>query len=454
MGVKIAIIGAGSGQFSLGLIRDICSTRNLQCSTVHLMDIDRGRLESAHKLCTRYASEVGIRLDIRKTLDRREALQGADFVINTALATGPGWARLREGWKVARRLGYRFGGSLHIFHDEAFWINFYQLRLMESIVQDILEICPKAWYVMVANPVLAGTTLLTRKYPQARIVGMCHGSSLIYYVADKLGLERDQIEFEIPGVNHFVWLTRFTYKGKDAYPILREWVQKKSAAYFRKCLICDWMGPKAVDLYKRFGVFPIGDTAIPGGGTWGYWYHKDWLTELRWRESPAIWFAVYFWYVRWNARRIARIAGNLSVKVTDACRKGLADELAQEPMVPLIEALACGVERTVIVNVANSGGFVEGVPRDFEVEIPATVNGSGIFGRKTTKLPDAVLRFLERDRIVPVELELKAYETGSRDYLRDLVLTDPWTRSGRQADRLIKGILDLPFHGEMRRHYR
>jgi alpha-galactosidase len=450
MGVKIAIIGAGSGMFSLSLISDICLTKNLADSTLHLMDIDQSRLEHAHKLCTRYASEVGIKLNIQKTLDRREALKGADFVINTALAPGPGWSRLREGWKVAKRLGYRFGGSLHIIHDEAFWINFYQFRLMEAIVQDILEICPKAWYVMVANPVLAGTTLLTRKYPQANIVGMCHGYSFIYYVAEKLGLERDQIEYEIPGVNHFVWLTQFAYKGKDAYPLLQEWVEKKSSAYFKKCHICDWMGPKAVDLYKRFGVFPIGDTAIPGGGTWGYWYHKNWMTELRWKESPAVWFGWYFWYVRRNAARIAKIADNLSVKVTEAYPETQADE----PMVPLIEALACNVERTVVVNVANSGDFVEGVPKDFEVEIPATVNSKGIFGKKTTKLPDAVIRFLQRDRIVPVELELKAYETGSRDYLRDLILTDPWTRSGKQADKLIQGILDLPYHEEMRKHYR
>ena len=76
MGVKIAIVGAGSGQFSLSLIRNICLTRNLADSTIHLMDIDAARLESAHKLYTSYASEEGIKLDIRKTLDRREALRG------------------------------------------------------------------------------------------------------------------------------------------------------------------------------------------------------------------------------------------------------------------------------------------------------------------------------------------------------------------------------------------
>ena len=36
----IAIIGAGSAVFSLGLIRDLCLTERLHGSTVRLMDID------------------------------------------------------------------------------------------------------------------------------------------------------------------------------------------------------------------------------------------------------------------------------------------------------------------------------------------------------------------------------------------------------------------------------
>jgi alpha-galactosidase len=450
MGVKICIIGAGSAVFSLSLIKDICLTPKLKDSTICLMDIDEGRLADAYTLCTRYADEVGIALDIERTLDRRSALSGADFVINTALATGPGHERLRAGWKLAFQLGYRFGGSLHIIHDEAFWINFYQLRLMESILRDVLELCPKAWYVLVANPVLAGVTYLTRKYRDARIVGMCHGYGGVYDVAETLGLERTQIDFEIPGVNHFVWLTKFLHQGRDAYPLLDEWIEKRSAQYFRGCRYCDGMGPKAVDLYRRFGAFPIGDTGSPGGGAWGYWYHQDRKTEKRWREDPKAWYDGYFvWGLR-NVARIRQVANDASIRVTEA----YPETQSGEPMIPLIEALACDVERTVVVNVPNGGNFVEGVPLDFEVEVPATVNAQGVFGRKTQKLPAPILSFLHRDRVVPVELELKAFESGERRYLFDLILTDPWTTDGEQAERLIDGILALPQHREMREHFR
>ena len=128
MGVKISIIGAGSSVFSLSLIKDICLTPNLQDSSVSFMDIDRGRLDAAYRLCRRYAAESGINLQLHKTTDRREALEGSDFVINTALAGSEeagGHQRLQDGWAIAYKHGYRFGGSLHIVHDEAFWINFY-----------------------------------------------------------------------------------------------------------------------------------------------------------------------------------------------------------------------------------------------------------------------------------------------------------------------------------------
>ena len=169
MTVKISIIGAGSAMFSLNLIRDFCLTPNLSGSTISFMDIDEGRLNAAHALCSRYAEEIGIPLTLDKTTDRRRSLEGADFVINTALVAGHD--HLRAGWEIARQHGYRMGGSLHVMHDEAFWINFYQFRLFESVIQDVLEICPEAWYVKVDNPVLSGITYLSRKYPAAKIVG-------------------------------------------------------------------------------------------------------------------------------------------------------------------------------------------------------------------------------------------------------------------------------------------
>ena len=60
-------------------------------------------------------------------------------------------------------------------------------------------------------------TYITRKYPNAKVVGLCHGYNAVYKIAEMLGLEKEHMKFEISGVSHFVWLTHFTYKGEELY---------------------------------------------------------------------------------------------------------------------------------------------------------------------------------------------------------------------------------------------
>lgn len=448
MAVKISLIGAGSAVFSLDLIRDICLTPNLAGSTISFMDIDPARLEAAYTLCRRYAAEVGIELRLDKTTDRRESLQGADFVINTALAAGH--HRLRDGLEIGRKHGYRFGGSYHIMHDEAFWINFYQLRLFESVIQDMLEVCPQAWHLMVANPVLAGITYLGRKYPQAKIVGLCHGFSGVYRLADVLGLDREHLTFEIPGVNHFVWLTHLYHKGEDVFPRLDQWIEHEAPQYWEDGRPSGGLGPQAIDLYRRFGAFPIGDTCTPGGGSWPWWYHDDAETEKRWQEDPAGWWNRYFAHLEQQVAQIKQVASDTSIRITDH----FPPERSGEVMVSLIESIVCDIPRVLIANIFNSGNFVPGVPADFEVEIPTLVSRRGVQGIQTRGLPKPLLAYILRDRVAPVNLELEAYETGDKELLHQLILMDPWSRSEQQARDLLADILALPYHEEMRQHYR
>jgi alpha-galactosidase len=129
-------------------------------------------------------------------------------------------------------------------------------------------------------------------------------------------------------------------------------------------------------------------------------------------------------------------------------------EHSGEPVIPLIEALHCGVERTVIVNVLNDGEYIEGIPRDFQVEIPALCSRKGIQGVKCNPLPKHILSFIYREKIAPCEMELAAYERGSYDLLLAMVLMDPYSKSEAQARGFLDEILAMPQHGVMRGHYK
>lgn len=446
MAPKISVIGAGSAVFSLSIIRDLCLTPALQGSTVSFMDINQERLDAAHRLCERYAQEIGTDLRLEKTTDRLESLRGADFVINTALVGNHNW--LREGWEIARKHGYRFGGSLHVMHDEPFWINFYQLQLFDSLIQDILATCPNAWYIQSANPVMGGITNLARKYPQAKIVGLCHGYAEIFEIAKILGLDSEHLTYEIPGVNHFVWLTKAYYKGEDFFPILDKWIETQSAQYWASGKRGS-LSPKQIDLYQRFGALPIGDTGTDGGGSWGWWYHTNKETELRWLQDPEAWWSGYFKHTTHEVEKIRQISEDSSVKVTEV----YPPQKPHESIVPIIESLACDTPRVMIVNVQNKGEYVPGIPRDFAVEIPALVSKRGIDGIQTGGLPQAALSYAQRDCVAQWNLELYAYNNHSRQALLDLLMMDPWTRSEQQAKSLLEEILALPQHAPLREHY-
>lgn len=218
------------------------------------------------------------------------------------------------------------------------------------------------------KPCLAGTTYLGRKYSKLKFVSLCHGFTDVYHIAETLGFKRENITFEAPGVNHFIWLTRFHHKGEDAFPILNEWIEKEAPKYWERCQPSDDLGPKAVDLYKRFRAFPIGDTCTP------WWYHVDDETERRWKENPRKWWSFVLEPPKEDpVESLFKVAEKPSIKVTSV----FPPEKSGEIIVPLIEFIACDIPRVFIVNIMNTGNFVSGIPENFEVEVPALVSKRG-----------------------------------------------------------------------------
>lgn len=455
MSVKICIIGAGSCSFSVNLVKDVCINKNFKDCTVTLVDINEDRLNAIYGLCERYKEELGASVNIEKTSDRREGMKNSDFVMNVALDGGH--ERFKQGIETAYKNGYRFGGSLHVVHDEGFYINFHQLSLMEAILKDQLEICPKAYYILVANPVQAGVTYLKRKYPEAKVIGMCHGFNGAYKVASAMGFAKEDVSFEIAGVNHFIWMTEFKYRGEDAYPMLDKWLEEHNGLLIedeeelkKRGLGADEVNRKAVDMYHRFGLFPIGDTPSSGGGAWGWEYHTDKETEDYYQCHPYDWYQIMFKGNDGFTKEIAHVVENKSVKVSDV----FPPHVSPEPMIPLMEGLAFDTGSRVVVNVLNDGGYMKGLPTDYEVEIAAHVDKQGVHPIHNNGLPKPIMAHLLRDRIAPVEMELAAFENHSLDLLVDMVMMDPWTKSRAQAEKLVKDILDLPINKRMKEYYK
>jgi len=447
--IKIAVIGAG-GSFVAGLVHDLCLAGGLAGSTLFFMDIDAERLDSATRACRRQIAEMGADWHIVPTQDRSEALKDADFVVTIALVDGP--RRLSEGWRIAEKHGIHWSGSFHILYDEPFWLNFYQLRLFESITEDMMVLCPKATHLLVSNPVITATTHLSRKYPKIRMVGMCHGYYEVFRIAEVLGLDKSKLEYRIPGVNHFVWLNHLTHDGQDVFPLIDRWLASGDAAAYWKTNPEGIMGRKKMDLYKKYGVIPVGDSASITGASWPWNYHSDRDVEAVWGADCRSWWWQYIKDISGMAGKLRSIADDDTMTVN--AKYGLSpDTPTGEPMVPVIEGLAAGVAQTAVVNVLNTGSLVPGIPEDFEVEITALLSSAGIQPLKAKPLPRAILSHILRDRVSPAEMELAAYESGSLELLKQLVMTDRSVRSEAQAEALITEIFALPYHQMLREWY-
>lgn len=167
---KIVLVGAGSASFSLALLRDVVLSEGLSGSTMTLVDIDEERLRVASTLAQRYRDEVGAELSFEATTERKEGLEGADFVI-CAVKVG-GYDPLEAERKIAEEYGYYRGigdrvscyyGGIGAYH---------QLRFLMDLAHDMEAICPDAWLIQTANPVFEGTNIITR-CTKLKAVGIC-----------------------------------------------------------------------------------------------------------------------------------------------------------------------------------------------------------------------------------------------------------------------------------------
>jgi alpha-galactosidase len=432
--VKIAIIGAGSAQFSAGLVRDLCVNPGLHGSHVAFMDIDARRLDMVSQLAERLSSELDAGLRFSKTTDRREALRGADFVINTAQVGGHDWTEAQRD--LAERHGYYRGVRLHNFGQAAFFL---------EVAHDIEQVCPDAWLIQSANPVFEGCTLMTRE-TGVKVLGLCHGHYGYRAIARVLGLDPEHVSAQMPGFNHWIWMTEFRYEGDDAYPFLDRWIEEEAEAYWARTdttrtFSDNQMTRAAIHQYRLYGLMPIGDTPRQVG----WWYHTDLATKQRWYGhlggfDSEIGWGQYLERMRQNVQRVEKVALNEEQPVSETFQPVQSGE----QIVPIIDALVNDVQGLYQVNIPNQGAILQGFPENLVFECQGVVDSSGIRGITVSPFPAKLMVGAMIPRWHQAELMVNALQSGDRDLLLLYLLEDHRTRSLEQAEALLEEWLADP----------
>src|SRR3954447_5786718 len=168
--VKVAMIGAGSVVFSKNLTGDILSYPEFRDATFSYMDIDADRLEVGANLCRKVAKALGAEPKIEATLDRRQALEGADFVINMVQIGG--FDSTLVDFEIPRKYGLNFTIA-DTTGPGGFFRALRTYPMLTGLCRGMEEQCPRAVLLNYSNPMCMNMQTVYRT-SGVRAVGLCH----------------------------------------------------------------------------------------------------------------------------------------------------------------------------------------------------------------------------------------------------------------------------------------
>jgi len=225
---KIAFIGAGSLGFTRGLTRDVLTFPLLEDATLSLMDIDAERLEFARKSVQRIVDMGGYPAKVEATMDRAEALKGADAVLCTILVGDT------DVWRHDIEVPMKYGVDFNVGDTRGVAGIFRALRtipVMFGIVKDMERYCPDAIFLNYTNPMAMLCRAMQRESP-VRITGLCHsvqGTAMM--LAGWIGAPYEEVTYTCAGINHQAWYLKYEWNGEDAYPLIRKAVTGNDEIY-------------------------------------------------------------------------------------------------------------------------------------------------------------------------------------------------------------------------------
>ncbi len=300
---KIAFIGAGSLGFTRGLVRDLLTFPLLQDATLSLMDIDAERLDFAYRAVNRIIELGHYPAKVEATMNRKEALKGADAVLCTILAGGV------DVWQHDILIPEKYGVDINVGDTRGPAGVFRALRtipVMLSIVKDMERYCPDAILLNYTNPMAMLCRAMQRE-SFIRLTGLCHsvqGTAMM--LARWIGAPYEEITYTCAGINHQAWYLKFEWNHKDAYPLIRKAV-KKPAIYNEEIVRNEmflhlgyyatessghnseynWWFRKRPDLIEKYCIHGTGWNP----GAHAYILNEYRMAEAFWRDEVKNWLA-------------------------------------------------------------------------------------------------------------------------------------------------------------------
>ncbi|HEX2741381.1 MAG TPA: alpha-glucosidase/alpha-galactosidase [Rubrobacter sp.] len=422
--MKIAFIGAGSVVFTKSLMTDTLSFPELHGSTIALHDIDQERLETAGMMARWTSEQLGAGAKVEEHLDRRAALEGADFVVNMVQIG------MHQSTLINFEIPKKYGLKQTIADSMGIGGIFRGLRTIPFVLDlagEMVELCPKALLLNYTNPMSILMEALYTARPEIKSVGLCH--SVPYTareISSYIGVEHEDLLFECAGINHIAWMTRLEVDGEDVYPRLFEAMDDPDV-YARDKV--------RFELMRRFGYF-VTESSEHNAEYVPYILKDDDLIERY--DVPV-------------DEYIRRSEENL-VQYGETRRKLLAGEdfpldRSVEYGSLIIHSLVTGEARAVYGNVENTG-LITNLPEGCCVEVPILVDGTGLRPCHVGDLPPQCAATCAPHTAVQ-NLTVRAALEGRRDHVHHAAMLDRHAPSVLSLDEIADMVDELiEAHGD------
>lgn len=411
MGVKVAIVGAGSTytpELVEGFIR---RADRFPVDELALLDVDPSRLEVVGGLARRMLDRAGFGGRTVLTDDRDEAIDGAAFVI----------VQLRVGGQAARLLDETIPPRFGCIGQETTGAGGFAKALRTvPVVLELAELAsrrgaPGCWFVDFTNPTgLVTQALLDR---DVRAVGLCNVAiGFQRRFAERFGVEPERVELEHVGLNHLSWVRAVKVDGVDRLP---ELIQTDLEG-----LSADAEIP--AELMRALEAVP------------SYYLRYYYRTrEMLERQAAGTTRAEEVMRIERDLLELYRDPG-LAEKPPLLERRGGA--FYSEAAAQLVASLASGTGDAQVVNVRNTGA-IPNLADDDVVEVTARIDAEGAHPIPVAPLDQDMLALVQHAKAYE-RLTIEAAVTGDRSLALRALLANPLGPDADAATGLLDAILD------------
>ena len=453
---KIVFIGAGSTVFAKNLLGDILSFPELAGSTLWLHDIDPERLRTTEKVAQRLAAALDVEPAIQATLDRRAALEGADYVLTMFQVAG-----YQPGTVIDFEIPKKYGLRQTIADTLGIGGIMRGLRTIPVLLQMCAEmesLCPDALLLNYVNPMAMNCWAVDRA-SSIRTVGLCHSvQGTAQQLARDLDVPIEEINYLCAGINHMAFYLKFERNGQDLYPLLHQIADEgrapdwnrvryevlrrlgyfvtESSEHFAEYV--PWFIKRdRPDLVERFGI-PLDEYLRRCELQIATWE----LAKQKLEEPDAV-----------PAGALRQTLGDIDVlpSVADHLLETL-EGLGQvtfsgEYAALIIHSLETGTPRVVYGNVPNRG-LIDNLPGDCIVEVPCLVDRNGVQPTRIGALPPHLTALMQTNVSVQA-LTVEAALTRRRAHIYHAAMLDPHTAAELDLDQIWDLVDDLiEAHGD------